>query len=292
MIRMSPDEFLAKAMKSESCPDDFERTYEEFRRYQEAAKSTLFEFHRVCETNEVPYQLAYGSLIGAVREGGQIPWDYDVDVFVPYERKGDLLRALRRDLCCDFHYLCPDSNPKCRHYIMRLAPIEYRTEAVHVDVFYLVGAPQNASKRNEFQNRITTIAEKRYGKFVDLRVESLGNPKRFASLLVREKIPSLLSNARKLDREYESLCKKYPMLESNVCCPADVHANWYSYPTDMLRDTMLMDTDFGEFRVPVRHDELLRYIYGDYKTLPKVEDCIAEVIYSCQRISYIQGLGL
>ena len=48
------------------------------------------------------YQLAYGSLLGAIRDGGQITWDYDIDVFIPYEERGQLIEALNRDLKSEF----------------------------------------------------------------------------------------------------------------------------------------------------------------------------------------------
>lgn len=49
----------------------------------------LVEFDRICRRHQLTYYLAYGSLLGAVRHGGYIPWDDDIDVMMPradYER--------------------------------------------------------------------------------------------------------------------------------------------------------------------------------------------------------------
>ena len=49
----------------------------------------LFKFDEVCRKHHLSYTLAYGSLLGAIRHEGFIPWDDDIDVFMPrkdYER--------------------------------------------------------------------------------------------------------------------------------------------------------------------------------------------------------------
>ena len=56
---------------------------------QNVCLETLLFFHDYCEKHNIPYCLAFGSLIGAVRHHGFIPWDDDIDVHVPrpdYER--------------------------------------------------------------------------------------------------------------------------------------------------------------------------------------------------------------
>ena len=44
----------------------------------------LAEFDGICKAHGLRYDLAGGSLLGAVRHGGFIPWDNDVDVCMPY----------------------------------------------------------------------------------------------------------------------------------------------------------------------------------------------------------------
>ena len=45
----------------------------------------LAEFDRLCREHDLVYYLAYGTLLGAIRHGGYIPWDDDVDVMMPRE---------------------------------------------------------------------------------------------------------------------------------------------------------------------------------------------------------------
>jgi lipopolysaccharide cholinephosphotransferase len=45
--------------------------------------AVLAEFDRLCRRHDLTYYAAYGTLLGAVRHGGYIPWDDDIDVMMP-----------------------------------------------------------------------------------------------------------------------------------------------------------------------------------------------------------------
>ena len=286
---MNSDQFLQEVLGSSICPDGFEKIYKTFQGFQNAALSTLMEFHRVCEKNHVSYQLAFGSLIGAIRDGGQIPWDYDIDVLVPYPEKPKLVEALKRDLDDRYYFYSPETNRKCRHMLMRLAPKEYRTEGLHVDVFYLIGTPNDEETRKDFRQKVKSISQKRYGKFVNLLDEGMGEPRRFLRLLIKEKLPAMTTPLATIEREYEALCQKYPIEDSKYCVMADTWANWREFPTELITETMLISRDYGEIRVPVRYKELLTLLYGDYMRVPPLESRIREVVHNHDRILRFQN---
>ncbi len=61
---------------------------------KEMELNVLIEFDKICKENNLRYSLAYGTLLGAIRHKGFIPWDDDIDVMMPradYEK----LLALR-----------------------------------------------------------------------------------------------------------------------------------------------------------------------------------------------------
>ena len=53
---------------------------EEFRKLQLVELELLVEFDRVCRENNINYVIFAGTLLGAVRHQGYIPWDDDTDV--------------------------------------------------------------------------------------------------------------------------------------------------------------------------------------------------------------------
>lgn len=58
------------------------------------AKENLKDFKFVMDKHRIRYGLMYGSLLGAVRDGGFIPWDEDVDIFVLEEDREKVINAL------------------------------------------------------------------------------------------------------------------------------------------------------------------------------------------------------
>lgn len=288
---MTSREFIDEVMASPICPEGFLELYSDFRRFQAEAIRALLEFHRVCEKNGVLYQAAYGSLLGAVRDGGQIPWDYDVDVFVPYSEREKLIRALEADLGDDFYYYSPETDGRCRHMIIRLAPKGYRTEALHVDVFFLVGVPDDEAERMRFAKKIRKLTEKRFYKFINIGEESRPGSRYRMKLMFLRAAYSLCPIGL-IQKEYDKLCGKYPCRESEYFVEGSFFADKkYRIPKRMVYETELLETDFGKVRVPADHDGLLRLIYGNYMQPPSLEARLGELMQHYRRLKQFESYG-
>lgn len=62
----------------------------------------LIEFDRVCRKNGIPYWLDSGTLIGAARHGGFIPWDDDLDVCILRKDRKRLVKTMREQLSAPY----------------------------------------------------------------------------------------------------------------------------------------------------------------------------------------------
>jgi len=222
--------------------------YEEFRRYQDLAWGALDALAYVCEKWGVHYQLTLGSLLGAVRDGGQIPWDYDIDVVVPYSERERLVEGLDADLPADYYYHGIESCGRCRHFLIRVCPKGFNSSALHVDIFFLVGTPASESDSRRHTNHLKRCEWLLYSKFVNAREESMGVRSRYLKLRLRNVVGHLVP-AGLLHARYRQVCEKYPIEESEYVVSTSPSKR-YRLPKDIAMGCSEVDLGGKKYMVP------------------------------------------
>ena len=113
----------------------------------------LHELDRVCEIAGIKYYLAYGTCLGAVRHQGYIPWDDDIDVFLPAKEMDKLME--NRHLFKEQYFLqCRETDPQYQNmkYALRDSSTSYFSDeqdcdninhGMFIDLYVLYPYPDN-----------------------------------------------------------------------------------------------------------------------------------------------------
>ena len=127
---------------------------EDIQELREIQMGILDYVHQFCEENSITYFLSSGSLLGAVRHGGYIPWDDDIDIYMPRKDYERLLCEFKDNE--QFKLLNPAKEP---HYYytfakvvdLRTRMVEKETEGyeigVYIDVFPVDYVPDDQKER-------------------------------------------------------------------------------------------------------------------------------------------------
>lgn len=236
----------------------------------------LKKFADYCDKHNLEYFLVFGTLIGAVRHKGFIPWDDDIDVAMPradYERLFQLvneepiapnlkLQCSRTDKTSNVPYLkIVDTRTNGREEWLR----EEITCGVFIDVFVVDYLPVNPKEKKIQQKKMKRLDRKL--TFSSRRFIPCKNP---LKLLKRSLLYLLYHHidyndiANKIDQlatAYQTESPHTAKLVQTAFCSCTYNAN-------LLSGTILMDFEQYQFKCPLHYHEYLTDRYGDYMALP------------------------
>src|SRR5690554_2526751 len=95
--------------------------YMKFLEFQKITTDMLHAIHEILTKNNIEYQLAYGSLLGMIRDKQPIPWDYDADIFIHYRDWQAVSDVLEEHLDPKYYVYSPKTDRKCRNTFVRVS---------------------------------------------------------------------------------------------------------------------------------------------------------------------------
>lgn len=103
------------------------------KKVQDRLLDMLIEFDKVCRKHNINYFLSGGTCLGAVRHGGFIPWDDDIDIDVWYQDYPKLLKALENELPSNLKLQTPKTDKGYYHFYARIVDLD--SEVFYKDNF-------------------------------------------------------------------------------------------------------------------------------------------------------------
>ena len=243
----------------------------------EAELDILDEIDSVCRKNKLRYSIAYGTMLGAVRHGGFIPWDDDVDIIMPredyerliliwsYEAENKYIlqnKYTNWDFTQNFSKIRKDNTTFIHNEWEKY--VTYHT-GIFVDVFPGDRIPSNkiARKVQLFASALNLLYARGFtSKSSGIRI--FGEK---ALLLAPKRVKKYLY------RKTEQYLQKWNSNNKlKYFFPNTMEWAYKEYPSDLFDD--LIDIDFsGHKYLCVRDaDKILSLDYGDYMQLPPKEE--------------------
>ena len=267
------------------CNRDEKIRYQEVtdvREIQQMELGIMEYIHEVCNKIGVKYFLAYGSLIGAVRHQGFIPWDDDMDICMlrdDYEKLQDYLIANPSER---YQVMSYKNNRNYVYPFMKvmdnqtyLIEEDVRIDSnmgIYVDIFPVDGYEDDQA----FKDKMTTIIKKR--QLSCYTFKGITNKKSFINSLIRyaSVIAFYFTDTNIYVKQIDELAKSrkvedYELVDYLIY----KDMNKPVWKREWLKDVTFGNFEGRDFLIPVNFHELLTSDYGNYMQLPPVEQQVS-----------------
>ena len=246
------------------------------KRIQEQELILLKECIKLCEDNNIEYFSLGGTLLGAVRHQGFIPWDDDLDLGIPRKYYDKLIKLLS-----DNDEVVLEKN------IINLNVLQYKKKeniqigsesySVYIDLFPLDGVPNGKIARKVFLTKFLLYSVLYKFSIVDkLNIVDRGFVGNLVvDLMKKSKINKILSSERIVEKLHK-IAATYSFDDSEFV--GNILGRYREkeiVSKKIFGNSKLLKFEDIEIRSPEDYDGYLKHIYGDYMKLPKEEDRIA-----------------
>lgn len=243
------------------------------------------DIHKVCVNNNIRYYLIAGSCLGAIRHGGFIPWDVDIDIAMPRHDYEIFFAEACKELKESYvpHTYLTDEDFEKSHGLVCLKNSVLLTKAdmensqipkfgVFIDVFPLDICPTDKNLQYKHKTDYLRVRKLRELKFSRIYSEN-GLFKKGVKKTIRFLLKPL--SVRTINRWQQEVMMRYS--HENTSPYWCSMASKYKYekqlmPKDVYGKPTLVKFENREYYMPERPHDYLSKLYGDYMKLPPIEE--------------------
>lgn len=244
---------------------------------QKCETAMLDVTHKICKENGIKYTLICGSVLGAVRHSGPIPWDSDVDITIAYDDYEKLCEVLEKNLP-DWCMLYSYKNTIDYHRIFPRIGIKGIDSAIlHVDIFPQVGLPDAYEEQVKYAKKTVFLSKLYYYKSVSNATKlykSNNKLKNFAKEIMKVilKIGFIPLSADRIRGWLDKHFSTYSFKDAKfVMNPAGHYGLKNILDKSYFTDLIEADYDSIKLNIPREYDEYLKHYYKDYHKIPSKE---------------------
>ena len=253
---------------------------EMMKRYWAGQLKVLSEIAKICEKHDIFWAADYGSLIGAVRHGGYIPWDDDFDICMLRHDYNRFISAAKTELPDGFQLLNIEDEPEYENMLGRvvnwnainIGPERLRNfygcpYTVGIDIFILDGVFPNKELEDKRLRSAREVAQ----AIILINQGKQDTPECRAVLANIERQNHVVLHRRKdLKRELNLLSLElYRQYSSENAEKVAFMPLWVNERNHLFSKELFVDYVYAKFentfiKIPALYEELLRNEYGDY----------------------------
>lgn len=237
-------------------------------------------FQSVCKKYNLKYVASGGTLIGAIRHNGYIPWDDDIDIMMPRADYEIFLTVCQKELPCGYFLQCnktekyyPNGHAQirncetaCFNYVSCYDMQYGKNCGIFIDIFPYDDVPDNVKKRRKMARKIRFLK-----KICTLKIYS-DSPN-----LIKKLIKNFLANTYFLFHSLEKTIDKINIFSQKYNGKTQTVALVSFMPgyekniwdKKLFDKTVLHKFEDIEIAIPENYDGVLRHEFGDYMKIPE-----------------------
>lgn len=250
--------------------------------YKKIGVEILSVFDNFCRKNNIHYVLGYGTLLGAIRHNGYIPWDDDIDLFVFAEDCSKIARTYKDNKDYKYH--------NCMYSKTYFLPFDkfsfertIKVENCNIKINQQIGYNIDIFPIYCFKNKEIAIKcfnkTKLLRKLFSIKIHSAINDSTFKKILIKLIQFLIFLSPNHLSKKIIKIAEKYscPSNENNSIATliSDVYCNeLIFFDSSLLKERALHTFENKNFFIPKNYDPVLKTLYGAYMELPPEDNRI------------------